>query len=340
MTTQLLEKLISIPSFSREEAAAADYLYSRLWGEGLNPHRKGNNIWCECGSGSSTVLLNAHIDTVKPCGGWTLNPFDPVLEGDKLFGLGSNDDGGSLIALLEAFKALSQKQLPYRLVFSATAEEEVSGTGGLEQLFPEIGPIDYAIIGEPTGMQMGIAERGLMVLDCTAKGVGGHAAHPDCAVNAIYKALEDIEIIRSIKFDKVSLLLGPVGINVTQINAGSAHNVIPAECSFVVDVRSNGLYSNKELLEAISGAVSCEVKARSTRLESSNIAPEHPLVQKGKELGLETFGSATLSNCAICPFPAVKMGPGDTCRSHKADEYILLSEISAAIDIYIKLLTP
>lgn len=336
---ELLKALIEIPSISREEAAAADYLQAAMASMGLEPKRVGNNLWCSCGSGPYTVLLNAHIDTVRPCSGWTFDPFKATADGDRLYGLGSNDDGASLVALLYAYKELYAKNLPFRLIFSATAEEEVSGRGGLETVFPEIGHVDCAVIGEPTGMAMGIAERGLMVLDCTASGVSGHAAHGN-GVNAIYKAMEDISWFKTYKFPKVSPLLGQVGMNVTQINAGTAHNVIPDKCTFVVDVRSNECYSNEELLEQIKASVNCDVAARSTRLGSSSISEDHPLVQKGKALGLPVFGSATLSNSAVCPFPALKIGPGDTKRSHTPNEYIMISELEQAKELYIKLLMP
>lgn len=339
MMQSLLQELIRIPSPSRGEAAAADFLESYLNNLQLNPSREGNNLWCSCGQGDYTILLNAHIDTVPPCEGWTCNPYGGNVTADgKIMGLGANDDGASLVSLLAAFVHLSKAGLPYRLIFSATAEEEVSGAGGLDMLLPLLGKVDCAVIGEPTGMKMAVAERGLMVLDCTAHGVAVHAARPG-GVNAIYKAMEDIAYLQTFKFPKVSPLLGPVGLNVTQINAGKAHNVIPDECSFVVDVRSNECYTNPEILEIIKASLASDVKARSTRLESSSIPLNHRLVKTGEALGLEITGSPTLSNCAVCPFPTLKIGPGESARSHKADEYVLVSELEAAKDLYIKLLS-
>ena len=332
--------LIRIPSFSREEAAACDCLEAWLGKNGFNDvHRVGNNLWIESEAPSCkpTILLNAHIDTVKPSTGYTRNPFIPSVEDGKLIGLGSNDDGGSLVALLEAYSILSAKPQPYRLVFSATAEEEVSGTSGLDLLLPELGKVDFGVIGEPTGMDMAVAEKGLMVLDCTAHGTSGHAAR-DEGLNAIYEAFKDIEWFRNHRFEKVSDYLGPVKMSVTMISSGSQHNVVPDSCSFVVDVRPNGLYSNPELLGLIKGSVTCEVKERSTRLGSSHLPMDHPAVVRGLSLGLKPFGSPTTSNQAVSPFPTMKIGPGDSARSHAPDEYILLDEISSGVRTYIDLL--
>lgn len=336
----MLAGLVRIPSFSREEGAAADFLEGWLRKEGyIGVHRTVNNIWMEScpADGRPTILLNAHIDTVRPAAGYTRDPYSPDIEGDRLYGLGSNDDGGSLVALLEAYSRLSSKEQPYRLVYSATAEEEVSGKNGIELIFTEIGTLDFGIMGEPTGMNMAVAERGLMVLDCTAMGKSGHAARNE-GINAIYEALQDIEWFRNHRFEKVSEHLGEVKMTVTQIGAGTQHNVVPDRCVFVVDVRPNGLYSNAELLQLIKSGVKCEVRERSTRLGSSNIDMEHPAVRKGLELGLSAFGSPTMSNQALCPFPTLKLGPGDSARSHSADEYICLSEIEAAAEIYVRLL--
>lgn len=282
-------------------------------------------------------MLNAHIDTVKPASGYTRDPFTPEIEDGCLYGLGSNDDGGSLIALLETYSRLIQKEQPYRLIFSATAEEEVSGKGGLDLILPELGRIDFGVMGEPTGMRMAVAERGLMVLDCTAYGKSGHAARNE-GVNAIYKAIEDIQWFKSHSFDRVSDFLGAVKMSVTQINAGTQHNVVPDRCTFVVDVRPNGMYTNPELLEMIKPSVSCEVKERSTRIGSSHLPMDHPAVVRGLSLGLEPFGSPTTSNQALCHFPTLKIGPGDSARSHSADEYIRLDEIGDGIETYVALL--
>lgn len=338
-TIGLLKNLIRIPSVSREEGAAADFLESWMRDNGFDVRRLGNNLWVESGPRDDrpTVLLNAHIDTVKPASGYTRDPFEPSVEDGCLYGLGSNDDGGSLAALLETYSLLIRKPQPYRLVFSATAEEEVSGKGGLDLIFPELGQIDFGVIGEPTGMRMAVAERGLMVLDCTAFGKSGHAARNE-GVNALYKAIDDIQWFRTHTFDRVSDFLGAVKMTVTQINAGTQHNVVPDRCSFVVDVRPNGMYTNPELLEMIKSSVSCEVKERSTRIGSSHIPLTHPAVARGLSLGLEPFGSPTTSNQALCHFPTLKIGPGDSARSHSADEYVRLDEISEGVKTYVALL--
>lgn len=338
-TIDLLKNMIRIPSFSRDEGAVADFLERWMLTEGFEARRLGNNLWTESGpaDGRPTILLNAHIDTVKPASGYTRDPFTPEIEDGCLYGLGSNDDGGSLIALLETYSRLIQKEQPYRLIFSATAEEEVSGKGGLDLILPELGRIDFGVMGEPTGMRMAVAERGLMVLDCTAYGKSGHAARNE-GVNAIYKAIEDIQWFKSHSFDRVSDFLGAVKMSVTQINAGTQHNVVPDRCTFVVDVRPNGMYTNPELLEMIKSSVSCEVKERSTRIGSSHLPMDHPAVVRGLSLGLEPFGSPTTSNQALCHFPTLKIGPGDSARSHSADEYIRLDEIADGIETYVALL--
>lgn len=338
-TIDLLKNMIRIPSFSRDEGAVADFLERWMLTEGFAARRLGNNLWMESGpaDGRPTILLNAHIDTVKPASGYTRDPFTPEIEDGCLYGLGSNDDGGSLIALLETYSRLIQKEQPYRLIFSATAEEEVSGKGGLDLILPELGRIDFGVMGEPTGMRMAVAERGLMVLDCTAYGKSGHAARNE-GVNAIYKAIVDIQWFKSHSFDRVSDFLGAVKMSVTQINAGTQHNVVPDRCTFVVDVRPNGMYTNPELLEMIKSSVSCEVKERSTRIGSSHLPMDHPAVVRGLSLGLEPFGSPTTSNQALCHFPTLKIGPGDSARSHSADEYIRLDEIADGIETYVALL--
>lgn len=338
-TIDLLKNMIRIPSFSRDEGAVADFLERWMLTEGFEARRLGNNLWIESGpaDGRPTILLNAHIDTVKPASGYTRDPFTPEIEDGCLYGLGSNDDGGSLVALLETYSRLIQKEQPYRLIFSATAEEEVSGKGGLDLILPELGRIDFGVMGEPTGMRMAVAERGLMVLDCTAYGKSGHAARNE-GVNAIYKAIEDIQWFKSHSFDRVSDFLGAVKMSVTQINAGTQHNVVPDKCTFVVDVRPNGMYTNPELLEMIKSSVSCEVKERSTRIGSSHLPMDHPAVVRGLSLGLEPFGSPATSNQALCHFPTLKIGPGDSARSHSADEYIRLDEIADGIETYVALL--
>ena len=336
----LLQQLIAIPSLSRDEGAVADFLESWLTEQGLAPHRCGNNLWCCHGTGPA-VLLDAHIDTVKPVTGWTRDPFTPTIEDGRLYGLGSNDDGGSVVALIAAYRRLIAKPQPYTLILSLSAEEETSGRKGLEISLAEMeaacGPISFGVFGEPTSLEMAVAEKGLMVLDCTVTGKAGHAAR-DTGINAIYKALPAIEWFRNKQFEKVSPLLGPVKMTVTQIQAGTQHNVIPDVCTFVVDTRSNGLYTNEELLEQIQAEVPCQAVARSTRLCGSSIAEDHPLVQRAKELGIPTVGSPTLSNQALCRFPSVKIGPGNSSRSHTADEYVDIADIGKATEIYVQLL--
>lgn len=337
---KLLEEMVRIPSFSRQENEVADMLEAWLIRNGLPPHRTGNNLWLESGENSAdlpVILLNAHIDTVRPAPSYTRDPFVPVNENGRLYGLGTNDDGASVVALLAAYIELTSRPQPYRLIWSATAEEEVCGKGGIEMIFPEIGNIDLGIVGEPTKMEMAVAEKGLMVLDCTAVGKSGHAAREE-GVNAIYKAIEDIEWFRTCRFPEVSPYLGAVKMTVTQINAGTQHNIVPDRCTFVVDVRSNGMYTNSELLSFIKSSVSCDVKERSTRLGSSHIEEGHPIVMRAKELGINTFGSCTTSNQTLSPFPTVKIGPGDSARSHTADEYIEIEEIRNGMDLYVKLL--
>ncbi len=337
----LLKKMISTPSFSREEGYTADLIEAFLQKHGHQPLRQGNNVWCVAENhraGAPRLLLNSHHDTVKPVAGWTQDPFEPLVEGDKLFGLGSNDAGGAAVSLLAAFIHLSRlEQLSYQLIVAITAEEEISGAGGVQAILPQLGRVELAVVGEPTSLALAIAERGLMVLDCVAKGKAGHAARNE-GENAIYHALPDIEWFRTHQFPKISPLLGPVKMSVTQIQAGTQHNVVPDECCFVVDVRTNECYQNEELLAQIKQQVKSAVKARSTRLNSSGISPEHPLVQKAQQLGLICYGSPTLSDQALMPFPSVKLGPGDSARSHTANEYLLLSELRAGIQCYITLL--
>ena len=320
----LLRKMIAIPSLTREEGAVADFLENWLRDHGQEPRRSGNNLWCVKGHGPA-VLMDAHIDTVRPAATWQRDPFTPTLEEGRLYGLGSNDDGGSVVAMTHAF--LQAQPRAHTLVLSLSAEEEICGKNGIEAALPlieaEVGPITCGIMGEPTQMRMAVAEKGLMVLDCIARGVSGHAARNE-GVNAIYEALDDIVWFRE------------HGMQVTQIQAGTQHNVLPDHCQFVVDVRTTG--SNQAVLDAIQEGVRCEVSARSTRLNGSSIAFSHPLVQAARELGIPTFSSPTLSNQAVCSFPTVKIGPGDSARSHTADEYICPEEVEAAVPLYLKLL--
>lgn len=339
-TINILKKLISIPSFSREEKDVTDALQKEIELLGHAVYRKDNNLWLMSAGfdlEKPTILLNSHIDTVKPVNGWTLDPFTPIEKDGKLFGLGSNDAGACLVSLLEAFFILTAKGQDYNLIFAASAEEEVSGANGIESLLQELPKIGIAIVGEPTSMQLAIAEKGLMVLDCITSGKAGHAARNE-GDNAMYKAMQDIEWFKNYKFAKISNELGEVKMSVTMINAGTQHNVVPDACSFVVDVRSNECYSNQELLKEIQANVQSEVKARSTRLNSSSIDKDHALVQKGLEIGLKTIGSPTLSDQALMPFPSLKIGPGDSARSHTADEFIYLEEIEKGIKIYVEML--
>lgn len=336
----LLQALIGIPSISREEDAAADFLQTYIEESGIMTGRMGNNVWCISpmfDTSKPTILLNSHIDTVKPVNGWRKQPFTPKIDNGKLFGLGSNDAGASLVSLFQVYKHLSATEQKYNLIFLASCEEEVSGKNGIESVLPQLPPITLGIVGEPTEMNPAIAEKGLMVLDVTAQGRSGHAAREE-GDNAIYKILPDIEWFRNHKFEKESTLLGPVKMTVTQINAGTQHNVIPDTCSIVVDIRSNEFYSNETLFEEIKKHVSSEIKARSFRLNSSSISPEHPIVKRAIALGKTPFGSPTLSDQALMPFTSIKIGPGKSSRSHTADEYIMINEIEEAIDLYIQLL--
>lgn len=337
---ELLRRIIGIPSITGSEKGVADLLEAHLRGLGLSPFRFEDNVWVESlprDCGKPTILLNAHIDTVKPSASYTRNPYSADVEGDVLYGLGSNDDGGSLVALLAAYMELSCREQPYRLVFSATAQEENHGAQGIDSVMPLFGRVQLGIIGEPTGMQMAVSERGLLVLDCISRGKSSHAAREE-GDNAIYKALRDIEWLRTYRFDRLSEHLGAVKMTVTIINAGTVHNVVPDECRFTVDVRPNGEYSNEQVLQIIRSHVGCEVIPRSMRHNSSSISPLHPVVQRGTSLGLKSFGSPTTSNQTRCAFPTLKIGPGESSRSHSADEFILISEIENAVKVYFSLL--
>ena len=338
---ELLKTLISTPSFSKEEENAAGVMRKFLSNENIIYETKENNTWCfnkHFSPHKPTLLLNSHIDTVRPAKGYSKDPFFPEEEGDKLFGLGSNDAGGPLVSLLATFVHFYEKEdLPFNLVFAATAEEEISGRRGLEIVLPKITPIEFAIIGEPTKMELAIAEKGLLVLDCYAHGKSGHAAREE-GENALYKAIKDIQILKDFEFEKVSKVLGKARISVTQIEAGTQHNVVPDICHFVVDVRTNEYYTNKEAFEIISRLIDSEVKPRSLRLNSSGISIHHPFAKLAKQKGINIYGSPTTSDQAIISFLSVKMGPGDSARSHTADEYIFKSEIIAGIERYIALL--
>lgn len=339
--TQILKKLISTPSFSREEQGTAELIAGFLESRGIPIQRKRHNVWAvnrHFDPAKPTILLNSHHDTVKPNPAYILDPFDPIEKDGKLFGLGSNDAGAPLVCLLAAFLNFYERDdLKYNLIYAATAEEEISGPNGVESILPELGDIAFAIVGEPTLMHMAIAEKGLLVLDCIAKGKAGHAAREE-GVNAIYKALPDIEWFRRYQFPKVSPTLGPVKMSVTVILAGAQHNVVPAECRFTVDVRCTDAYTHEELLDIIRSHVSAEVQPRSLRLRPSSIDEDHPVVQAGRTLGIPMYGSPTTSDQALMPFPSIKIGPGDSARSHSADEFVYLREIEEGISGYIRLL--
>jgi acetylornithine deacetylase len=337
----LLKRLIATPSFSREEEETADLLLRFLQQRGIEAQVECNNVWARnrhFDPKKPTILLNSHHDTVKPNAGYTRDPFAPTIEGGKLYGLGSNDAGGCLVSLVAAFLHFFERaDLPFNLLLACTAEEEVSGSKGIASLLPHLGPIECGLVGEPTQLRLATAEKGLLVLDCTALGQSGHAARNE-GLNAIYEAMDDMAWFRSYRFERESERLGPVHMNVTMIEAGSQHNVVPDRCRFVVDVRTTDAYSNEETLEIIRREVRSQVVPRSTRLQPSGISHAHPLVQAGLALGLRTFGSPTLSDQALMPFPTLKMGPGDSARSHSADEYILVEEIELGIATYIALL--
>jgi len=395
---ELLKRLIATPSVSRDETKAADVMEEAMRGYGFAPERIGNNLMirsAEWDDSKPTILLNAHIDTVKPVSTWTR---DPTMEGDRLYGLGANDCGGGLVSLLQVFRILerplschhvtsspegednnttpcnslspSRGEMPLgqkggsNLIFLASCEEEVSGVNGIRAVLPLLPKIDVAIVGEPTGLQPAIAERGLMVIDATAHGKSGHAARNE-GVNAIYEALDDLMFIRDYKFERVSPLLGPTKMQCTIVNSGTQHNVVPDECRFTIDVRTNELYTNEEVFEFLKTKLKSDIKARSFHLHSSSLynrPSKSPLKgdcatkreqsslrngasayidgfrKKFSELGLEPFGSPTLSDQALMRFPSFKLGPGESSRSHSADEFICVSEIRKAIEIYLELL--
>lgn len=337
---ELLKKLIATPSVSRNETDAANIMQQQMESYNLAPKREGNNLWVmsqNWDDNKPTLLLNAHIDTVKPASSWTHDPFTPIIEGDRLYGLGSNDCGGGLTSLLQVFRWLTLRPQPYNLVYLASAEEEVSGKDGFTRALPLLPHIDVAIVGEPTGMQPAIAEKGLMVLDVIAHGKSGHAARNE-GINAIYEALDDMVWIRDYKFKKVSPLLGPTKMTLTVVNAGTQHNVIPDLCTMLVDIRTNEYYKNEEVYEFIKSHIKSEVRAHSFRLHSSHIDADHPLVKRCVELGMAPYGSPTLSDQALMPWPSFKLGPGKSSRSHSADEYICLSEIRHGFETYQQLL--
>lgn len=337
---QLLKKLIATPSASRNEKDAADIMEQTIRSYGFEPQREANNLWIidpHYDESRPTLLLNAHIDTVKPVASWSRDPFSPDVEDGVLYGLGSNDCGGGLCSLLQIFRMLTEKPQSYNLIYLASAEEEVSGKDGITRALPLLPHINLAIVGEPTGMNPAVAEKGLMVLDVIAHGKSGHAARNE-GVNAIYEALDDMRWIRDYKFEKVSEFLGPTKMTLTVVNAGTQHNVIPDKCTMLVDIRTNEFYDNEEVYEFIRQHLKSEVKAHSFRLKSSRIDPEHPLIRKCVAMGMKPFGSPTLSDQALMHFPSFKLGPGESSRSHSANEFIRISEIRDAIAKYETLL--
>ena len=340
---ELLRNLIRTQSFSKEEDKTANLIAEFLEERGVKIHRKMNNVWAynqHFDPTKPTLLLNSHHDTVKPNSGYTRDPYDAAIEDDKLFGLGSNDACGCLVSLLGTILYFyAQKDLQYNICLAATAEEEISGNDGLELVLPDLGKLEFAIVGEPTEMNLAIAERGLLVIDCIAHGKAGHAAREE-GENAIYKALKDIEWFRTYQFSKISEVFGPVKMTVTIINAGSQHNVVPADCTFTVDIRVTDSYTNEEVVELIKKHVSCEVKPRSVRLKPSSIDKNHPIVQAGIALGKTTYGSPTTSDQALLDIPSLKCGPGFSGRSHMADEFLYVREVAEGIEGYINMLKP
>ena len=337
----LLGRMVEVPSISREEDQVADLVADFLRRKGFRVNRDMNNFWVKAPEvpGGRTLLLNSHIDTVKPAASWTRNPFLPVVEDGRMYGLGCNDAGASVVSLTAAFLWLAAyPERAFNLTLALTAEEEVTGRNGLLRVLDTLGPVDLALVGEPTGMQMAVAERGLMVLDGLAEGKSGHTARKE-GVNALYKAMDDIAWFRSFHFPEVSGLLGEVGMNVTMIQAGTQHNMVPDRCTYVVDVRTNEHYSNQQALDIIRHHLRYStVTPRSTNLNSPGIALSHPIVRRGQALGLSCYGSPTLSDQTRLTCPSFKMGPGESSRSHTADEYIILQEIRDGIAMYIKLL--
>lgn len=339
LAVQLLLDLTAIPAYSKEEGDKAQKLVEQLTGYGLSPLRFLNNVILKDNNEveKPVLLLNSHIDTVRPVSSWTLNPHQPFIKEDKLFGLGTNDAGASIVCLTMAYLYLSKKRQPYHLILAATAEEEISGYQGILHVLDHIPPVDFAIVGEPTNMQMAVAEKGLMVIDAVAYGVSGHAAREE-GTNAIYEALNDIDWIRNCRFEKISDYLGESKATVTIINSGTQHNVIPDRCEYVIDVRSNELYANQEIYEILQSGVKSKLTPRSFRLPSSSISLRHPAVLRGNSIGLIPFGSPTLSDQALMANPSLKIGPGLSSRSHTANEYIEVSELRQGIKIYIELL--
>ena len=341
LAVDLLKKLISTPSFSKEEDRTAEILEDFFKKQEIATQKSGNNVWAlnkHFDSTRPTLLLNSHHDTVKPNSGYTRNPFTSTIEDGKIYGLGSNDAGGPLVSLIATFLHFNERtDLPYNLIMAATAEEEISGANGIESIWSLLPKIDCAIVGEPTLTEVAFGEKGLLVLDCISRGKAGHAAREE-GDNAIYKAIPDIEWFRTFQFPKISTALGKVKMSVTVIHAGQAHNQIPPECNFTVDIRVTDAYTLEEVLDVVKKNVVSKVTARSLRLSPSGIPKTHPLAESAKKIGKKLYGSSTTSDQALIPVPSIKMGPGDSARSHSADEYIYLTEIEQGIKSYIELI--
>lgn len=343
---ELLSRLIATPSLSRHEEVTADIISEFLCTRGIEVNRQHNNVWAvnkHYDPSLQTLMLNSHHDTVAPAPSYSFDPFKPHITDGRLYGLGSNDAGASVVSLAEVFCRLYDTRLPVNLLLALTAEEEVMGENGMRAFLPMIKDNGFfpsmAIVGEPTGLNPAVGERGLVVLDCVAHGVTGHAARNE-GVNAIYEAIRDIQTLRELSFPKVSELLGPIKITVTQISAGRQHNVIPEECRFVADVRTTDAYSNAETVELIREAVKSDITPRSTRIHASAIPLDHPLVVAAMKSGATPFVSPTTSDMALMPeFPTLKIGPGESSRSHAADEYIYMSEIDDAIKTYTQIIS-
>ena len=333
---ELLRRLIATPSTSRDESRTADLLFAFLEERGAAPERLHNNVFARSADfdpARPTLLLNSHHDTVRPAASYTRDPYAPTVEDGKLYGLGSNDAGASVVSLARTFLTFREQSLPFNLLLALSAEEECMGEHGMRALLPQLGTIDMALVGEPTGMQAAVGERGLVVLDCEARGKSGHAARNE-GINALYIALDDIARLRSFRFDRVSELLGPIGIAVTQIAAGTQHNVVPDSCRFVVDLRTTDAYTNEETVEILRGTLRSQAVPRSTRIRASALDAAHPLARAAQAARRRSYVSPTTSDMALMPFPSLKMGPGESSRSHTADEYVLMSEIGEGIGIY------
>lgn len=335
--TDLLMEMLSIPALSRVEKERSDFLEGFLKDLGYDVSRTHHNLLLgmpEIEDDRPRILLNSHMDTVSPVDGWEGDPFSPLIEGEKIIGLGSNDAGASVVTLIAAYHKMKLKlESKMNLMLLISAEEEVSGDKGISAVLSQLGHLDGVIVGEPTGMQAAVAERGLMVIDAELKGKAGHAARSE-GENAIYKAIKDLKTLAGLEFSENSKWLPKPGAQVTMISAGTNHNVVPDLCRFVVDVRSNDKYDNESMLKIIQSACMAEMTPRSTRLKPSSLDANHFLMLTISTCGLQPFGSSTLSDMALIPFPAVKMGPGDSSRSHTAGEFILRSELDKGVELY------